>query len=108
MILDARNNFSLCGHIFGKYLIRNFKEEGLAHVCSTVYPCVCLHVCVMPLLPCAVPCLISPNLAGSRVAVSAACLYGRHVGCRITGIDPLPLRLTEASVSLCVCILKTV
>lgn len=88
---------------------RTPKTDLCTHVYTTVRlccSCVCVCVCEMGFLPGAVPCLISPNLAGSRVSVSAACLYGRHAGWRITGIDPLPLRLTEAC--LCVCVLKTV
>lgn len=56
-----------------------------AHVCEAEYPC-CSCVFVMVLLSGAVPCLISPNLAGSRVAVLAACLYGRHAGCGSLGL----------------------
>lgn len=43
-------------------------------------------VCVFVLLPAAMLCLISPNLAGSRVAVSAACVHGKHAGCRSQGL----------------------
>lgn len=57
--------------------------------------CVCLSVCVCN--GSGVLRLISPNLSGSHVSVSVASVYGRHAGCGITGIDPLPLRLTEAS-----------
>ena len=70
----------------------NSKAAGVhmfvAYQCCSVAMCVCMCVCVcvMVLLPGAVPCLISPNLAGSRVAVSAACLYGRHAGSGSQGL----------------------